>query len=96
MFVITVKFVINEKDIEKFKVRMLQQARDSLELEKDCHQFDVCHDPNNKNIVFLYETYTDKNAFDIHLNSKHYLAFNDEVTSWVEEKIVTQLEKQAL
>ena len=96
MFVITVKFVINEKDIEKFKVRMLQQARDSLELEKDCHQFDVCHDPNNKNIVFLYETYSDKNAFDIHLNSKHYLAFNDEVTSWVKEKIVTQLEKQAL
>ena len=96
MFVITVKFVINEKDIEKFKVRMLQQARDSLELEKDCHQFDVCHDPNNKNVVFLYETYTDKNAFNIHLNSKHYLAFNDEVTSWVKEKIVTQLEKQAL
>jgi len=96
MFVITVKFVINEKDIEKFKVRMLQQARDSLELEKDCHQFDVCHDPNNKNIVFLYEIYSDKNAFNIHLNSKHYLAFNDEVTSWVKEKIVTQLEKQAL
>ena len=96
MFVITVKFVINEKDIEKFKVRMLQQARDSLELEIDCHKFDVCHDPNNKNIVFLYEIYTDKNAFDIHLNSKHYLAFNDEVTSWVKEKIVTQLEKQAL
>jgi quinol monooxygenase YgiN len=96
MFVITVRFVINEKDIEKFKVRMLQQARDSLELEIDCHQFDVCHDPNNKNIVFLYEIYTDKNAFDIHLNSKHYLAFNDEVTSWVKEKIVTQLEKKAL
>ena len=57
MFVITVKFVIHEKDTEKFKVRILQQARDSLELEKDCHEFDVCHDPNNKNIVFLYETY---------------------------------------
>ena len=96
MFVITVKFVINEKDIEKFKVRMLQQARDSLELEIECHQFDVCHDPNNKNIVFLYETYSDKNSFDIHHNSKHYLAFNDEVTSWDKEKIVTQLEKQAL
>ena len=96
MFVITVKFVINEKDTEKFKVRILQQARDSLELEKDCHEFDVCHDPNNKNIVFLYEIYTDKDAFDIHLNSKHYLAFNEEVTPWVKEKIVTQLEKQAL
>ena len=53
MFVITVKFVINEKDIEKFKTRILQQARDSLELEKDCHEFDVCHDPNDKNVVFF-------------------------------------------
>ena len=96
MFVITVKFVIHEKDTEKFKVRILQQARDSLELEKDCHEFDVCHDPNNKNIVFLYEIYTDKDAFDLHLNSKHYIAFNEEVTPWVKEKIVTQLKKQAL
>ena len=96
MFVITVKFVINEKDTEKFKARILQQARDSLELEKDCHEFDVCHDPNNKNIVFLYEIYADKKAFDVHLNSKHYLAFNEEVTPWVKEKIVAQLEKQAL
>ena len=96
MFVITVKFVIHEKDTEKFKVRILQQARDSLELEKNCHEFDVCHDPNNNNIVFLYETYTDKDAFDAHLNSKHYLAFNEEVTPWVKEKIVTQLEKQSL
>ena len=96
MFVITVKFVIHIKYIEKFKIRVLQQARDSLELEKDCHEFDVCHDPNEQNIVFLYETYTDKNAFDIHLQSDHYLSFNLEVTPWVKEKIVTQLEKQKL
>ena len=43
-----------------------------------------------------YETYTDKDAFDIHLQSDHYLAFNEEVTPWVKEKIVTQLEKQKL
>ena len=96
MFVITVKFVIHEKDRDKFKTRILQQARDSLELEKDCHEFDVCHDPNDQNVVFLYETYTDKDAFDIHLHSDHYLAFNEEVTPWVKEKIVKQLEKQKL
>ena len=57
MFVITVKFTTHEKDTEKFKARIVQQARDSLELEKDCHVFDVCHDPNNNNVVFLYEIY---------------------------------------
>ena len=47
-------------------------------------------------VIFFYETYTNKKAFDVHLNSKHYLSFNEEVTPWVKEKIVTQLEKQAL
>ena len=96
MFVITVKFVIHEEFIEKFKQRILQQARDSLELEKECHEFDVCHDPNEGTVVFLYETYTDKDAFDVHLNSEHYKNFNEEVTPWVKEKIVTQLVKQEL
>ena len=35
-----------------------------------------------------------RDAFDIHLNSEHYLSFNEEVTPWVSEKIVSQLTKQ--
>ena len=96
MFVITVKFLIHEEFIEKFTQRILQQARDSLELEKECHEFDVCHDLNDATVVFLYEIYTDKDAFDVHLNSEHYKNFNKEVTPWVKEKIVTQLVKQEL
>jgi autoinducer 2-degrading protein len=96
MFVITVKFTTHEKDTKKFKDRIIQQAKDSLKLEKDCHVFDVCHDPNINNVVFLYEIYADKDAFDIHLNSKHYLSFNEEVTPWVSEKLVSQLHKQKI
>ena len=96
MFVITVKFITHEKDTEKFKTRILKQARESLELESGCHEFDVCHDPKDINVVFLYEIYTNKDAFDMHLNSKHYLSFNEEVTPWVSEKIVSQLEKQII
>ena len=94
MFVITVKFTTYEKDTEKFKTRILKQAKDSIELELGCLVFDVCHDPENINVVFLYEIYTNKDAFDIHLNSEHYLSFNEEVTPWVSEKIVSQLTKQ--
>ena len=96
MFVITVKFVTNEVDTTKFKNRVLKQAQDSLKYENECHLFDVCYDPNDNNVVFLYEIYTDKKAFDIHLKSKHYNAFNEEVTPWVKEKIVNQLIKQKL
>ena len=94
MFVITVKFTTHEKDTEKFKTRILKQAKDSIELEEGCLVFDVCHDPKNINVIFLYEIYTNKDAFDIHLNSEHYLSFNEQVTPWVSEKIVSQLKKQ--
>ena len=53
MFVITVKFTTYEKDTEKFKTRILKQAKDSIELELGCLVFDVCHDPKNINIVFF-------------------------------------------
>ena len=96
MFVITVKFVTNDQHAEKFKNRVLKQAQDSLKFEEQCHVFDVCHDPNDMNVVFLYEVYTDKNAFEAHLNSDHYLGFNEEVTPWIIEKQVNQLIKQKL
>lgn len=96
MFVITVKFTTNPEDTKKFKKRMIQQARDSLNLEHDCIVFDICHDPVNEDVVFLYEIYKDEAAFKVHLNSKHYISFNEEVTPWVLEKIVSQLQKQII
>jgi len=96
MYVITVEFFIKESNVDSFKKRMLQQANDSLKKEKDCYHFDVCFDKENTNRVFLYEIYKDKNAFDVHINSSHYINFNEEVTPWVKEKIINKFEKQQL
>ena len=96
MYVITVEFIIKESHIESFKKRMLQQAIDSLKKEKDCFYFDVCFDEDNLSRVFLYEIYKDENAFNIHLKSSHYNSFNEEVTPWVEKKIINKFEKQEL
>ena len=96
MYVITVEFIIKDGHVESFKKRILQQANDSLKKEKDCYYFDVCFDKNNLSRVFLYEIYKDQNAFDVHLKSSHYNSFNEEVTPWVEKKIINKFEKQEL
>ena len=96
MYVITVDFFIKYNHLDSFKKRMIQQANDSLKKEKDCYYFDVCFDKENTNRVFLYEIYKDKNAFDVHLNSSHYINFNEEVTPWVKEKIINKFEKQKI
>ena len=94
MYVITVDFFIKDNFVDNFKKRVIQQANDSLNNEKDCLYFDVCFDKENINRVFLYEIYKNKNAFDEHLNSSHYLSFNEEVSPWVKEKIINNFEKQ--
>ena len=94
MFVITVDFEIKNEYLDQFRIRVLQQAKDSLNKEEKCLIFDVCFDEKNSNKVFLYEIYQDKNAFDYHLKSDHYLSFDKDVKNWVTKKTVNQLIKQ--
>ena len=94
MYVITVDFEIKSEFVNEFRNRVLQQAEDSLNNEEKCLIFDVCFDEKNTNKVFLYEIYQDKNAFDHHLKSDHYLSFDGDVKNWVTKKIVNQLIKQ--
>ena len=81
MFVITVDFEIKSEFVNVFRNRVLQQAKDSLNNEEKC-------------LIFVYEIYQDKDAFDYHLKSDHYLSFDKDVKNWVTKKIVNQLIKQ--
>ena len=60
MYVITVDFFIKDNFVDNFKKRVIQQANDSLNNEKDCLYFDVCFDKENINRIFLYEIYFGK------------------------------------
>lgn len=87
MFVVTVTFRLRPGQAAKFLKQMTAQAETSLVQEEGCHHFDVClsDDPLT---VFLYELYTDKAAFDVHLQSPHFLAFDAAVAEMVADKQV--------
>ena len=93
MFVVIVEFVIHQKDAARFVERVKQQALDSLEKEPDCHVFDVCIDPERPDRVVLYEIYSDSHAFEVHLDSAHFKAFDLDVGPMVKEKSVQTLTK---
>ena len=93
MFVVVVEFTVRAEFIEPFQNRVMQQAQDSLQLEVDCHVFDVCTCSENKNRILLYEIYTDRTAFDDHLASAHFLDFNAAVQEWVSDKQLSTFEK---
>jgi len=88
MFVVTVEFVARPEHAAAFTRRVRQQAQYSLAREPDCRVFDVCIDRARPERIFLYEVYSDENAFRVHLESGHFKAFDTEVAAWVAAKNV--------
>lgn len=93
MYAVIVNFEIKSGFEEKFNEAMIDQAENSLTKESDCHYFDVCRDPENLNKFFLYELYTDRKGFDVHLISEHFLSFDALVTPWIESKTVSLMNR---
>ena len=93
MFVVTVIFDLQPGRAAEFETAMLAQARNSLDAEVDCLQFDVCRNPDQADQFFLYEIYRNRAAFDAHLDSTHYKTFDATVAPMVAGKTVNIYEK---
>lgn len=85
MYLVAVTFQIAPDNAQAFTARVQQQATDSL-TETGCQRFDVWCDPTDPAKVFLYEIYDDRAAFDVHLASDHFKAFDAEVGPWITDK----------
>jgi (4S)-4-hydroxy-5-phosphonooxypentane-2,3-dione isomerase len=88
MFAVVVTIRVQPIEWEAFLRLMQANAKASLADEPGCHHFDVCQDAQRPNEVFLYELYTDQDAFKAHLQAPHYLSFNDATAPMISEKIV--------
>ncbi|WP_343615960.1 putative quinol monooxygenase [Novosphingobium sp.] len=90
--IVWVEFVVMAQHRAAFLERVLGQARDSMALEPACQRFDVATDGRHDDRVLLYEIYDDAAAFDAHLASAHFKAFDAEVTPWILSKKVELLD----
>ncbi len=93
MYIVIVDIVVRPEFTRAFLVKMVANARTSRESEMGCRQFDVSCAPENSQIIFLYEAYDDKAAFDTHLQSQHFMEFSEATTAWVESKEVRTLHR---
>ncbi len=85
MYVVTVTFEIRPDRMPEFLPLMRTQARASLDQEPGCHRFDICLSEDGHS-VFLYEIYRDKAAFEAHLSSPHFKAFDAAAALLVRDK----------
>lgn len=88
MIAVCVTFTIAAEKMADFMPLMHHQAAQSLAKEDGCKQFDVCAQGNDANTVFLYELYINRAAFDLHLQSDHFKAFDVQVAPLVTAKKV--------
>ena len=77
-FAITVVFELLDGAFPEFHRLVAENAALSVKLEPDCLRFDVLtpQDGAGPKHVALYEIYTDRAAFDLHLASEHFRQFD--------------------
>ncbi len=95
MLALVVEFRIKPDFIEDFAAAITENARLSRETEAGCRQFDVCRDPADHTLFFLYELYDDEAAIQAHLQSAHFLAMDRLTADWVQGKKVVKLRRSA-
>ena len=94
MYVVTVLFEAKPEHAKAFRAAMLANAKVSRDTEPGCRQFDVCVEADTGR-AFLYELYDDRAAFEAHLASAHFKAFDAQVRDWVARKNVRSYERVA-
>ena len=95
MLALVVDFRIHAPHIAAFEQAILENARASRDTEPGCRQFDVCRDPLDPALFFLYELYDDEAAIQAHLDSPHYRHMSQLSTAWVESKSVRRYVRAA-
>ncbi|MEP2716852.1 putative quinol monooxygenase [Pseudophaeobacter sp.] len=83
MYAVCVTFTIKPGQMEAFLPLMIENAQTSRAFEPGCQQFDICRAGN---VIFLYEIYDDRAAFEAHLATPHFQRFDADVADMVAEK----------
>jgi (4S)-4-hydroxy-5-phosphonooxypentane-2,3-dione isomerase len=91
MQALVVEFRIKPEYIDAFAKAIGINAAASLAQEPGCMVFDVCRDPADPAVFFLYELYDTEAAVQAHLQSPHFLQMNDATAAWVTHKSVRRL-----
>ena len=91
MQALVVEFRIKLEFVHDFGTAIEKNARASRETEPGCRQFDVCRDPADPSLFFLYELYDDEAAINAHLQSSHFLSMDSATRDWVATKAVRRL-----
>ena len=74
-FVIWAVLDVKPETFDEFRKAALEDAADSVAKEKDCLQFNVLVPSGRRDRIALFEVYTSKEEFDVHMQTPHFKKF---------------------
>jgi quinol monooxygenase YgiN len=89
-FVIVVDFRIKPGAMQNFRRLIDENAKASVRDEPGCRRFDVLANRTEADRILLYEVYADRAAFDAHVRTPHFAAFDRESAALVADKSVAE------
>jgi autoinducer 2-degrading protein len=93
MFAVIVEFRIQAAHVQTFRHAIVDNARQPVEREAGCYQFDVGCDPADPALFFLYEIYDSAEGFAKHLQAPHFLEFDQATRHIFESTQVRQMQR---
>jgi quinol monooxygenase YgiN len=90
-YVVTADFRLQPGAMQAFMPLMIENAERSRTDEPGCDRFDVLVPAGETDRVFLYEIYRDEAAFQAHLQTPHFKAFNTASQAYIKERAVAKL-----
>jgi quinol monooxygenase YgiN len=91
-YVVAVEFEIAPDRWDAFLPLMTANAAASRRDEPGCRRFDVCLPRDGAKRVFLYEIYDSEAAFQAHLKTPHFLAFNEATKEMITGRKIVPLD----
>ena len=94
MFIVAVNLVCDPDQLEPFKARLIQHSKNSL-TQEGCLGFSVSQDHENPASFHLWEAYTDKYAFQLHVDADFMAEFREFSAPLVKERVIATGEQVA-
>ncbi|SRR6266487_4270483 len=73
-YCLAVRWTIKEGELEAV-LTALRRLVEASRQEPGCLMYQAHRDPDNPNVVFLYEQYEDEAAYEAHAESEHFKAY---------------------
>ena len=83
MLSIFVTINVMEEYLGEFMSASLADSEGSVCNEPSCYRFDINQDEAIPTRFYLYEVYSDEEAFQYHLTTSHFLTWKEQIEPWM-------------